>query len=53
MNLPTRNNIDRAILSGHVSSVEAYNMVKHPDSKAYILSQHLDEELELHLKTQN
>ena len=51
MNQATRDNIDVAILSGRLSSVEAYNMVNHPDSKAYILAEHLDEELELHLET--
>lgn len=51
MNQATRDNIDVAILSGRLSSVEAYNMVNHPDSKAYILAEHLDEELELYLET--
>jgi len=49
MNQATRDNIDVAILSGHISSVEAYNQVQHPDSKAYIIKEHLDEELELYL----
>lgn len=50
MNKATQDNIDVAILSGHMSSVEAYLEVKHPDSKAYIVKQHMDEELEMYLK---
>ena len=49
MNQPTRDNIDVAILSGRMTSVEAFEAVKHPDSKAYILKYHMDEELEMHL----
>ena len=49
MNKATQDNIDVAILSGRISSVEAYNHVQHPDSKAYIIKEHLDEELELYL----
>ena len=50
MNKATQDNIDVAILSGHMSSVEAYLEVKHPDSKAYIVKEHMDEELEMYLK---
>jgi len=50
MNQATRDNIDVAILSGRMTSVEAFEAVKHPDSKAYIIKYHLDEELEMHLK---
>ncbi len=49
MNQPTRDNIDVAILSGRMTSVEAFEAVKHPDSKAYILKYHMDEELEMYL----
>jgi hypothetical protein len=49
MNQATRDNIDVAILSGRMTSVEAYNAVSHPDSKAYIIRHHLDEELEMFL----
>lgn len=49
MNQATRDNIDVAILSGRMTSVEAYNAVSHPESKAYIVKEHMDEELELYL----
>ena len=49
MNQATRDNIDVAILSGRMSSVEAFESVQHPLSKAYIIKYHLDEELEMHL----
>jgi hypothetical protein len=49
MNQATRDNIDVAILSGRMTSVEAFEAVKHPKSKAYILKYHMDEELEMHL----
>jgi len=49
MNQATRDNIDVAILSGRMTSVEAFEAVKHPDSKAYILKYHMDEELEMYL----
>ena len=42
--------IDCVIQSGYMTSVDVYRVLgSDPDAKKYILKQHLDEELEMHL----